>query len=42
MKESDVEVGEVWIEIDLIRNDDSDLNIMFFLREREKDFNVLD
>ncbi|XP_013634979.1 PREDICTED: uncharacterized protein LOC106340684 [Brassica oleracea var. oleracea] len=43
MKESDVEVGEVRIETDSIRNnDDSDSNITLSPREREKDFNVSD
>ncbi|WZY92926.1 hypothetical protein YC2023_065255 [Brassica napus] len=42
MKESDVEAGEVRIETDSIRNDDSDSNTTFSPREREKDFNVSD
>ncbi|KAF8102706.1 hypothetical protein N665_0196s0001 [Sinapis alba] len=43
MKESDVEeAGEVRIETDAIRNDDSDSNTTLSPREREKDFNVSD
>ncbi|CAA0373268.1 unnamed protein product [Arabidopsis thaliana] len=41
-KGNDMEAGEVRIETDSIRNDDSDSNASLSPREREKDFNVSD
>ncbi|CAN8247419.1 unnamed protein product [Cochlearia groenlandica] len=41
-KEDDMEAGEVRIETDSIRNDDSYSNTTLSPREREKDFNVSD
>ncbi|CAH2060127.1 unnamed protein product [Thlaspi arvense] len=41
-KGSDMEAGEVRIETDSIRNDDSESNATLSPREREKDFNVSD
>ncbi|VVB01852.1 unnamed protein product [Arabis nemorensis] len=41
-KGDDMEAGEVRIETDSIRNDDSDSNTSLSPREREKDFNVSD